>query len=167
MIRFAVFGAIGFGVGGTIAISSTLVPIPLPVSVLDGGTVGGASLGLALRDWRKAVMLALLGALGLVAGVFATLSVASYFNYSSVAMGALVGAVIGASLGVAFSGWRLILGLAVAGAVGFGVGLLAGDLLRALFPVIRGLGSITVAGLIGGASLGAALGYLEGRRLSR
>jgi hypothetical protein len=77
---------------------------------------------LALKDWRKVAILALLGASGLAVGVFATLSVGSYFNYSSIPLGALVGVVVAASLGVAFLDWRKVVGLAVVGAVGFSVG---------------------------------------------
>jgi hypothetical protein len=102
LVRCSVLGAVGFGVGGAIAVLSMLGPIPFSLSVLVGGAFGGASLGLALKDWRKVAILALLGALGLAVGVFATLSVASYFNYSSLPLGALVGVVVGASLGVAF-----------------------------------------------------------------
>jgi hypothetical protein len=96
-------------------------------------------------------------------------SVTTFIGMAMMIVGALVGAVLGASLGAAFWDWRTILALAVAGAAGFGVGLLAGDLLRASFPVIRGVGetgSIAVAGSVGGASLGAALGYLEKHRPS-
>jgi len=161
---FVILGALGFGAGGAIAVLSMLWPISLSLSVLVGGAVGGASLGLALRDWRRAMILAMLGTLGLTAGIFATLGFASYFAYSPAPLGALVGAVVGASLGVAFLDWRTILALGLAGALGFGIGFLAGDLLRASFPVIKGLGSIVVAGMIGGASLGATLGILETRR---
>ena len=151
--RFVILGAVGFGVGAAITILSMLVPIPL--SVLVGGVAGGASLGLALKDLRKAAVLAILGALGLAVGIFAALAVGSSFNYSPIPMGAMVGTVVGA----VFLDWRTILALGMAGAVGFGVGLLAGDLLRASVPIIRR--SIIVAGALGGASLGAALGYLE------
>src|SRR5215208_2722399 len=156
LTRFVILGALGFGAGGAIAVLSMLWPISLSLSVLVGGAVGGASLGLALRDWRRAMILAMLGTLGLTAGIFATLGFASYFAYSP--------APLGASLGVAFLDWRTILALGLAGALGFGIGFLAGDLLRASFPVIKGLGSIVVAGMIGGASLGATLGILETRR---
>jgi hypothetical protein len=104
---------------------------------------------LATKDRKRVALLAVLNALRLTLGVFATLTFGSFFNYSSALAGALVGAVLGASLGAAFWDWRTILALAVSGAAGFGVGLLAGDLLRASFPVIRRvreIGSIAVAG---------------------
>jgi hypothetical protein len=162
--RFVVFGAAGFGVGGAIAILSMLAPVSLALSVPAGGAAGGASLGLALGDRRRTMILAIMGAVGLTAGIFATLTVGSFFDYSPLLLGALSGAVVGVSLGMAFLHWRTILALGLAGAVGFGIGVLAGDLLRASFPAIRGVGSIVVAGIIGGALLGAALGFLENRR---
>ena len=79
----------------------------------------------------------------------------------------IVGGVVGASLGAVFLDWRPIVALAIAGAVGFSAGYLAGDFLRASFPIVRlvgEVGSIAGAGLVGGASLGAALGYLENRK---
>ena len=45
-----------------------------------------------------------------------------------------------------------------------GIADLADDPLQASFPVIREAGSIIVAGFIGGALLGAALGFLQTRR---
>ena len=66
---------------------------------LVGGAVGGAALGLATKDRRRVALLAVLGALGLTLGVFATLTFGSFFNYSSALVGALVSAVLGASLG--------------------------------------------------------------------
>jgi hypothetical protein len=170
MLRFVVLGAVGFGLVGV---------IPLPLNVLIGGAVGGASLGLALKDFRRVVILALLGTLGLFVGVFAGLILVGvsagltlgsfFFNYSEVPIAATVGAVVGASLGAAFLDWRTIVALAVAGAVGFGVGTLPADFLRFSIPILRQLGeggSFAITGFIGGASLGAALGYLEQRRLA-
>jgi hypothetical protein len=140
-MRFVVFGGVGFGIGGVIS-NPFLAYLPglvaLLLTPLVGGAVGGAALGLATKDRKRVVLLAVLGALGLTLGVFATLTFGSFFNYSSALLGALVGAVLGASLGAAFWDWRTILALAVAGAAGFGVGLVAGDLLQASFPVIRG-----------------------------
>ena len=116
------------------------------------------------------MILAGLGALGLLMGVFAELTLgAGFFNYAAVPIAAIVGAVVGASLGAAFRDWRSIVELAVAGAVGFGVGYWLIEFMRASTPILRQLGeggSIVITGIIGGATLGAALGYLENRRLA-
>lgn len=128
-------------------------------------------MGLALRDFRQVLILAVLGALGLPVGVIAGLTLGSLFNYYPAAIAAIVGAVVGGSLGVAFKDWRTILGLAVVGAVGFGIGYFAAAV-RYSIPIIRQVGGagetefIAISGIIGGASLGAALGYLESRRLA-
>ncbi len=160
VLRFVILGAVGFGLVGV---------IPLPLNVLIGGAVAGASLGLALMDWRRVVILALLGDIGLFVGVVMGVGIGSFFNYSEVPIVAIVGAVVGASLGAAFQDWRTIVALAVAGAVGFSVGNLPADSLRFSIPILRQLGeggSIVIIGTIGGASLGAALGYLESRKLA-
>jgi len=167
VIRFIVFGALGFGIGGTL--SGLLGVFGLPLALLLGRAVGGAGLGLALKDCRRAVILALLGALGLTVGLLAVLIAGASFNYAAAPIATIVGAMVGASLGAAFLDWRTILALAVAGAGGFGVGVPAGDFLweSFLFPmgVWEGV-SITIAGLVGGEFLGAALGYLENRKLN-
>ncbi len=173
MMRFILCGAVGFGIGG--AIGTFLFPL----GIFLGGAVGGASLGLALKDWRRVVILALLGALGLFVGVLAGLILVGvsagltlgsfFFNYSEVPIAATVGAVVGASLGAALSDWRTIVALAAAGAVGFYVGDLPADFVRFYIPMLRQLGesgSYVVIGLVGGASLGATLGYLESRKLA-
>ena len=76
---------------------------------------------------------------------------------------------VGASLGAAFLDWTTIVALAVAGAVGFSIGSLPADSLRFSIPIFRQLGeagSVAITGIIGGATLGAALGYLENRKLA-
>jgi hypothetical protein len=160
-MRFVVLGAVGFGVAG--AIGGTLL---FPLGLLLAGALGGAMLGLASKNLTRVLVLAVLGALGLNTGIFVGLALGSFINYAEVPIAAVVGAVLGAWLGVAFRDWT-ILALAVAGAVGFSVGLWAGDYLRFHLAMLRGLGeagSIIVSGLVGGASLGAALGYLESRK---
>ena len=168
VMRFVILGAVGFGIGGATAslIAFHLPGVGLLLGPLIGGAVGGASLGLPLKDFRRVLILALLGALGLTVGIMAGLILGSFFSYAAAPVAAIVGAVVGASLGAAYLDWRTIVALVVAGAVGFSVGNLA-DFLRFSIPILRQLGeagSITVAGLVGGASLGMALGYLEKRR---
>ena len=82
--------------------------VALGIDLLDGA-LGGAALGLALRDKREIIGLALAGALGFLIGSM----IATYLHY-----------------------W-----------LGFGF----------LLTVIM----FSLQGIIGGASLGAALGYLE------
>ena len=108
MMRFTLLGAVGFGIG--VAIATSLIP----VGILLGGAVGGAALGLALKDCRRAVFLALLGALGVMSG----LAVGSFFNYPVMPIAAFVGAILGAALGLAFGDWRRVLILGVVGSVG-------------------------------------------------
>jgi len=163
VMRFVVLGAVGFGIG--VAIGTFLFPLGL----LLGGAVGGAALGLALKDFRRAVFLALLGTLGLTLGVQIGLALGSFFfNYSEVAIAAFVGAILGAALGLAFGDWRRVVILGVVGSVGCGIGLLAGERL-AILATQRA--AYVFTGVIGGAALGAALGYLqtegEGHRIRR
>ena len=171
LMRFVTFGGVGFGIGGATAGLGAfyLGPGGFLVGPLLGGALGGASLGLALRDFRQVLILAVLGALGLPVGVMAGLTLGSFFNYYPFAIAAIVGAVVGGSLGVAFKDWRMVVSLAVVGAVGFGIGYVAGAV-RYSIPIIRQVGGagetefIAISGIIGGASLGAALAYLESRR---
>ena len=147
VIRFIVLGAVGFGIGVIIAGAGLLIPV--------GGALGGASLGLGLEDKSKAVILALLGALGATFGVIVVFIAGSPVWDSPVRMAAVIGAMVGASLSVAFWDWKRVVALTVAGAVGFGLGgAISGDSPSGLLA----------PGVIGGASLGAAIGYLEKRK---
>src|SRR5215218_8310426 len=141
-MRFALFGAVGFGIGGTIAGACW------PLAVFTSGTsallfilsgaIGGASLGLASKARRRTMSLAVLGIVGFgVGGIVALLVAFGVFvpipaltgsaDYGvRGVMGALGGAVVGGSLGLAFGDGRRIAALAVAGAVGFGVGVIVG-----------------------------------------
>ncbi len=157
MMRFVVLGAVGFGISGAISASNMVSPVLAPFSLL----AGGAALGLALKDWRKVAILAPLGALGLTLGIATGLS----FTYSEVAIATVAGTVTGASLGVALGDWRWVVTLGVVGGLGFGVGLFVGTALPTSLPE-RIAYPIAIAGIIGGASLGAALGYLENHKLA-
>jgi hypothetical protein len=141
------------------------------------GACGGAGLGLALKSWKRVFALAGAGALGFGVGnaLFFALPLLFFFPLfipASLGMGTLGGLM----LGVALADWRRAVLLGLAGMVGFGVGgAIAADL--GIYvegmdigpppyrPVLYVLG-LGMVGLIGGASLGAALGYLEYRKLA-
>lgn len=178
LIQFVSLGACGFGVGGALAGASwPLLPRTVGISallVVLGGAIEGGSLGLALQDRRRAVILALLGAVGFTVGSVAAVVLAFLGLLSAsasgatnamgaVAAGMLVGAVGAASLGISLRDPRKLVILTLAGTVGFGAGLLAKF---ALEHTLR-LGAaedalLAIGGVIGGAALGATLGYLEG-----
>ncbi len=194
VMRFVVLGAVGFGIGGAIAASfminpfapSLLALLLFLLGLLVIGALGGASLGLAMKDRRKAVVVALSGAVGFGLGFFVafiglvfTLLLGGayihwpadfYVNYGFLT--AVAGAVGGVALGAALRNRRSILALALAGFVGFGIGDMLG--LPGIVEVLQGLltgerynpGLFAITGAIGGASLGAALGYLENRKLA-
>jgi len=189
VMRFVLFGAVGFGIGGTIVGGLwPLAPLSFEAAgllFLLSGALGGASLGLVLGEGERTITLALLGILGFAIGGLVALAVAVGFvpAFGSVsasedygargAMGVLGGAVVGASLSLAFLDWRRTLVLTLAGAVGFGVGLIVGVFaLPGMFGVSFMVGIwgtvilCALTGTIGGASLGAALAYLESRKLA-
>lgn len=162
LIRFVALGAIGFGAGAAIiTFGGVLIPF--------AGALGGASLGLALQERRKTASLAFPGSRRIYLSLIAHSGSArggaiggasSFFTYASLPLGAIFGVVVGAAVGVAFRNLRRIAVLAVAGGVGFGVGLAVGFFIRDSLPMVGGM-SLIVAGVIGGALLGAVLGYLE------
>ena len=78
-------------------------------------------------------------------------------------MGAVTGAVIEASPGAAFGGWRRIIVLAAAARHGARRRVLVGSLLRASLPMISGVEGIAAPEVVGGASTGAIIGGLTGR----
>jgi hypothetical protein len=188
MMWFVILGAVGFGIGGALGFWS-------PWGILLSGALGGASLGLAFKDVWRVVSLAVLGLVGLAVGLVGLLSgliagipvwlglldpssdeETMVFGVSLLVLVgvAILGAMIGAAMGANFGDWRRPVQLAVAGAVGFGVGSLLSDLLTSVVPILGQLGeggglafASTLIGVIGGASLGAALGYLEHRKLAQ
>ena len=189
VVRFEIFGAVGFGVSGTIA--GACWPLAFVTSgasallFILSGAVGGAALGLALKDRRRTISLAVLGIVGFsIGGIVALLIAFGIFmpvpalsgsaDYGVRGMmGLFGGAVVGGSLGLAFGDGRRIATLAVAGAVGFGAGAVLGAFcVRGIFGedlLVGTSGTIilyALTGVIGGASLGAALGYSENHRLA-
>jgi len=174
---FAVAGGVGLVLGGAI-FSGDLPALALYALVLSvSGAFGGAMLGLSLRDGRKAAVMALLGAVGFFFGSFVVAGLfflpflhAGYGSLEAVSAAAL-GLAVSATLSLALQSWRGTAVLALMGLVGFGTGGVIAAALQG-FPLQPLEGSPSwqdaafgaIEGLIGGASLGAALGYLEYRK---
>ncbi len=203
IMRFVILGAVGFSIGWTLlgvfgggfaiaggvglpmfgAIFSEDFPALIRYALIFsvGGAVGGAALGLGLRDGRKAAGMALLGAVGFLFGSFIVTGLYFFFSFFfgagygflEVVSAATLGLVLGAALGLALRSWKSTALLALIGLVGFGIGGLIAAALQG-FPLQpmegppswQSVVSGAIEGLIGGASLGAALGYLEQRRLA-
>lgn len=192
--RFVLYGAVGFGIGwavvgffnsGFIAITAPMFPpgrhaVPPPwwmssapyLSPFFAGACGGGALGLALRSWKKVFILALAGAIGFGVGSIVFFVLAFLFGFPLVSVG--MGVLGGILLGLALADWRGVVLLGLAGMVGFGVGGAIGTALGMpplafdweqpslwlmLYVLVQ-----AVVGILGGASLGAALGYLERRK---
>jgi hypothetical protein len=199
VMRFIIYGAVGFGIAWTLlgafgggfplaggvgtilggAIFGGDLPALLvytPILSL-GGAIGGAALGLVFNDFKRVVILAVLGAVGffsgslIVVGLFFSLSFVAGYSlleaFSAAAMGLVVGALLGLSLR-SFGGTVV---LALMGMVGFGIGGMLAAALQGFpsqpsesFLSVQSAVFGAVEGIIGGSSLGAALGYLETRK---
>lgn len=181
---FTLLGAIGFGLGaigfGAIRIhgwaleimSSASVPSILGLPTM--GAIGGATLGLALWSWRKALLLALLGTIGAFIGLIWGVMI-TFAPWGSPTLGYVIvygvmpGVCIGTALGLTFLDIKKIIGLGLAGALGFGIGMV---ICYSYFHPWVGWGipgnlkpwfGWIMWGVIGGGFLGATLGYIEGR----
>jgi MFS family permease len=185
---FALCGAIGFGAGAALPeIGAETEELWSPffylfayfLSVSFVGAVGGAALGLALRDWKKAILLAVVGSIAFGIGLgyigFVVLSLSFLFALQ----GLVGGAIGGAALGLTVKGFKGAVTLGWGGAIGFGIGGGAADILIIVTGIVpqgivfseeTGIFLATVIqGVIGGAVLGAALALSENRerRLAR
>jgi hypothetical protein len=200
VIKFVVFGAVGFGIGLAIAgfFNSVFIAITAPmfppgpgpriepppwwVSLMPylswfvAGACGGAALGLAMGTWKRVFALGVGGLLGFGVGSFFFFVIAFLFGLPAVGVAAGMGLFGGVLLGLTFGDPKRVVLLGLAGMVGFGVGgaIAAAmgmppltydweqpSLLLVLYVVVQAM-----VGLIGGASLGAALGLLENRKLA-
>lgn len=161
--NFTLWGGVGFGLGGILNFLGV------------EGAIGGFALGMPLGNRKQAWLLALAGFVGFAAGHAAMIFMSyAMFDWGSEPFvvipvtGAIMGIIGGASLGLALRSWLATGVLAVAGAIGFGLGQVAYYGLETLAATDRSTGlsillffSTRVAwGIIGGAFLGASLGYL-------
>jgi hypothetical protein len=162
--RFALFGAVGFGIGGIVFMIIITQGETLPLAFSSPavmGAIGGAALGLALRDWKVILILTLLGAIGFLTGAIIALLSGSFIweflgdTGFAFFFSAMMGAIGGAALGLPSFDWRRIIGLALAGALGFGTGIIM------LTTPLYGWLQMCLWGIFGGVLVGAALGYLE------
>jgi len=164
---FALLGAFGFAIGGGIGgtIWFALDAPHLGFAIMGG--VGGAVLGLALKAWKRAYLLALASAIGFDAGFLAGFFIVLTLwdpTYRGLLIGAIGGLVGGGALGLlALRDWNRAGILALASALGFGIAVEGTwKVFRGLAPqVLSGTMGLATWGAIGGASLGAALGYLS------
>jgi hypothetical protein len=177
VMRFVLFGAVGFGIGWAIA-GFWWVEWPSTERLLAyffAGACGGAALGAAIGTWQRVLSLAVTAFLGFGLSSF-LFTVLTRVFLIFVPLGgetAGMGLVGGVLLGLTFWDWKRVVILGLAGMVGFGVGgaiaaalgmptliILDRPLLLVLYVVVQAM-----VGLIGGAALGAALGYLEQRNI--
>jgi hypothetical protein len=170
ILIFALFGVVGFGIGGAIG-GAIWVAFDAPhLGFAIFGVVGGASLGAALHEWKKVWVLALASAIGfdigLLIGLFIPMTIWEPANGQSFLIGAVGGAIGGASIGIALRDWKKTGLLVLASAIGFSIAVwFTWDRLRGFTPQILG-GALTLAiwGAIGGLFLGLTLGFLEQRK---
>ncbi len=190
IIRFSLFGAVGFGIGvpmimlgmflglvaalETVEAWSTTGPfVSLGLGFAVAGALGGLALGLALR---KGKILRLTGfcAIGFLLGGLVTIPFASLGSEVKSYLGVLLvpGAFGGAALGFALGAkMRItIVILALAGAVGFGIGDVVMIAINGLLEprvglIVASIIKFALGGIVGGAALGTALGFLNKRKV--
>ena len=189
ILAFALLGAVGFGIGGIVG--AVIWGSPNTTFTKDGveyttrlglnpgqiflsfaliGAVGGTSLGLGLRNWRKAGVLALVGAVSFPTATFigAVIQLSLWGSsppyFAGLFTGAITGIVFGASLGLALRGWSAAGLLALAGAIGFSVMFQTTSNLEFEVSSAKSFG---IGGAIAGATLGISLSYLARRKVTK
>jgi hypothetical protein len=176
IVKYVIWGAVGFCVGGAIGgIFTSDLNTFTSLAVL--GIFGGASLGFVSKGWKGAIVLALTGGSGFVFGTFLSVIIGMglglilpepineiYRLVVPFVMGAITGAVGGIAIGLALKDWRGAGLLGLGGGAGFGIAsqinqsVLLGHLTTRVLSMAVPL---AIWGVIGGAFLGAALGYLK------
>ncbi|MFC1905004.1 hypothetical protein ACFLXT_04525 [Chloroflexota bacterium] len=171
--RLVVYGIAGFGAGGTIggAIWVAFDAPHLGFAIL--GALGGISLSPNLKDWKATTIIALACAIGFDIGFllpfFVSLVIWEPVYSQGIFVGGIGGAMGGMSLGFGTKKWSKTWLLALVGAIGFGIAAQAfWGILRGLEPqILWGAATLAIWGIVGGASLGAALGYVEKKKITR
>ena len=124
---------------------------------------------MVLKDRKTAGLLALAGtigfSIGFLTGFFILLVIWQPIQAQGVLTGAIGGTIGGASLGIAYRSWKSVRVLALASAIGFGIvgQVIWYNPLGLTAQVLSGAITLATYGDVGGASLGAAMGYLEKR----
>ena len=179
---FAIVGGVGTPMFGALFSGDFLALLVYPLVFSVGGAFAGAVLGLGLREERKAVLMALLGGVGVFMGSFIATIIyflvswgffgAGYGGLEALSAAAL-GLVVGAMLGLPLRSLRGTGVLALVGLVGFGIGGVVAAALQGFplqpseaLPSLQTAAFGAVEGIIGGAFLGATFGYLEDRKLA-
>lgn len=179
---FAITGGVGTPMFGAIFSGDYLALLAYALAFGVCGACAGAVLGLGLRDGRKAALMALLGGAGVFLGSFIATIIFLLLSWGLFGAGygilealsaAAMGLVVGALLGLSLRSFRGIAVLALMGLAGFAIGGMIAAALQgfpsqpseALSPYQSAVFGV-VEGIVGGASLGAALGHLENRTLA-
>jgi hypothetical protein len=177
-LTYVLCGAAGFGVGGTIGATAAVGPLLFIFPIM--GIVGGASIGLLLGKRVSAIVMAVAGAVGFgIASipvlVYSGLGIGSIETGMVIptaaiiegtvilfVLGAVQGLIGGISLGIDLRDRTRARYLIAGSTIGFAIGA------QASWGFVFGLSSeiiYAIWGAIGGATLGAALGYLEKRKV--
>ncbi len=167
IVTLTLSSLIGFAAGGAIG-GALWVAFDAPhIGFAVMGAAGGAVLGVMIRGWRKAWVVALAGAIGydvgFLAGFFIPLTIWEPGAATGLFIGATGGAIGGAAIGAVLKSWRKTGISALASAIGFGLAAwLTWDSFRGMSPqVLSGILTLTAWGAAGGACLGLALGWLQ------
>jgi len=184
---FIFVGGVCFSLWGMVMMACSLIGVGdarVIAAFFFSGAVSGGLLAVLLRRSRKqAGLMALLGGIGALSYIVWLIIIgiaAGGFERSgswpaSLLVYVMWGATIGALLGVAFKNRRVVIGLALAGAIGFPLGMwLASWLQLLIFQHTEWLeyhdGAFVLwlrygfTGMIGGAFIGAALSFFERKK---
>ncbi len=175
LANFALWGAVGFGIGG--AIGGT---IAVDAAIFFGfaimGGIGGMSLGLALNSWKMAGFLALAGVVGFPLGFYVCVFIGLGFGevlplpdifWRILGINTIAGAVGGAVLGLPLKSGKAAGFLALVGAIALRIVEQVQEVVDFGLITPQLLSRVTQMGIWGvvmGALLGTALGYLEKRK---